>query len=123
MNQMLDMMNDMSRNAFEAARQLGEINLRTMDRLAEQQLELLSENLERGVNTAKRLTDAKGYKDFVSVQADMAQDLAETATQQSRKTIAVLTEARNSVSELFQKEFKEAVEKTAKAAQQKPKGS
>ncbi len=123
MNQVLDMMNDMSRNAFEAARQLGEINLRTMDRLAEQQLELFSENLERGVTTAKRLTDAKGYKDFVSVQADVVQDLAETTTQQSRKTIAVLTEARNSVNELFQKEFKEVVEKTAKAAQQKPKGA
>ncbi len=123
MNQMLDMMNEMSRNAFEAARQLGEINLRTLDRLAEQQVELFSQNLERGVTTAKRLTDAKGYKDVLSLQADVAQDLAETTTQETRKTMAVLTEARDSVSELFQKELKDAVEKTAKAAQPKPKAA
>ena len=123
MNQMFELMNEMGRNAFEAARQLGEINLRTMDRLAEQQLELFSQNLERGVTTTKRLADAKGYKDVLSVQADVAQDLAETATEQTRKTMAVLTEARNSVNELLQKELKEAAEKTAKAAQPKTKAA
>ena len=123
MNQMFEMMNEMGRNTFEAARQLGEINLKTLDRLAEQQVELLNQGLESSVATAKRLTDAKGYKDILSVQADVAQELAETATQQTRKTMAVLTEARNSVSELFQKELKEAVEKTAKATQPKPKAA
>lgn len=119
MNQMIEMMNEMSRNAFEAARQLSEINVRTMDRLAEQQVELFSQNLEHGVSTVKRLTGAEGYKDVLSVQADVTQELAETSTQQTRKTMAVLTEARNSVNELLQKELKEAVDKTVKAAQPK----
>ncbi len=123
MNQMFEIMNEMGRNAFEAARQLGEINLRTMDRLAEQQLELFSQNLERGVTTTKRFADAKGYKDVLSVQADVAQDLAETATEQTRKTMAVLTEARNSVNDLLQRELKEAAEKTAKAAQPRTKAA
>ncbi len=119
MNQMIDMMNEMGRNAFEAARQLNEVNLQTVDRLAEQQVELFSQNLERGLSTAKRLTDAKGYTEILSVQADVAKEFAETTTQETRKTIAALTEARNTVNELLQKEMKQAVEKTVKATRPK----
>ena len=117
MNQMFDVMNGMGRDAFEAARQLGEVNLRTVDRLAEQQMELFSQNLERGTATVKRLTDAKDYKEVLSVQAEMAQALTETTTQQTRKTLAVLNEARNSVNDLVQKELKQVVQKTVKATQ------
>ena len=115
MNQMFEMMNGMGRDAFEAARQLGEVNLRTVDRLAEQQMELFSQNLERGTTTVKRLTGAKDYKEDLSAQAEMAQALTETTTQQSRKTLAVLNEARNSVNDLVQKELKQVVQKTVKA--------
>lgn len=119
MKQVFEIMNEMGHDAFEAARQLGEVNLRTVDRLAAQQAELFSQNLERGATTVKRLKDAKGYEDVLSVQAEMAQELAETTTQQTRKTMAVLTDARNSANELFQKELKQAVDKTAKATQPK----
>ncbi len=119
MKQMIDMMNEMGRNAFEAARQLNEVNLQTVDRLAEQQVELFSQNLERGLTTVKRLADAKGYTDVLSVQADVAKELTETTTQETRKTVAALTEARNTVNDLFQKELKQAVEKTVKATQPK----
>ena len=117
MNQMIDMINAMGRNTFEAARQLGELNMQTVDRLAEQQVELFSQNLERGLTTVKRLTDAKDYKDVLSVQAEVAKEFTETTTQQTRKTIAALNEARNTANELFQKELKQAVEKTVKATQ------
>ncbi len=115
MNQMIETMNEIGRNAFQAARQLNEVNLQTVDRLAEQQVELFSQNLERGLSTVKRLSGAKEYSEILSVQADAAKDLAETTTQETRKAIATLTEARNTVNELLQKELKQAVEKTVKA--------
>ena len=119
MNQIVETMTKIGRDAFEAARELSEVNMRTVERLGEQQLELFSQSLERGVFTVGRFADAKGYKEVLSVQADVAQELADTTTQQTRKTMAVLTEARNSVSELLQKELKQAVDSTVKATQPK----
>ena len=109
MNQMLVMMNDLSRNAVNAARQFSDINLRTAERLTQQQMDLLSANLERGMSVAKRLSDANGYKDVLNVQTEMAQELAEATAAHTRQTFEVLTEARNSVTELLQKEVKESV--------------
>ena len=107
MNQMFVMMNDLGRKTLKAARQFSEINLQTADRLTQQQMDLFSENLERGMSVAKRLNDVSGYKGLLNVQTEIAQELTEATAAYTRQTFKVITEAGNSVNDLFQKETKE----------------
>lgn len=89
--------------ALETAKTLTEINVRVADKLAKQQLELMGEALNGGVRQLKLLSTTKGFSDYFTAQAEMAQEAAEKFANAARESMAVIAEARDEVASLVVK--------------------
>ncbi|MDZ7751748.1 MAG: phasin family protein [Gammaproteobacteria bacterium] len=114
--QYFDTMNDAGRQAYDFGRQLADINMRAFDRLTAAQTKAWSEAVEKGFAQARRLAEAKGYKDVVDVQMDMAQDASQSAVAQSRESVEVLTGTRDELVKAYEKGFAQAAGEVKKAS-------
>ncbi len=89
--------------ALETAKALTAINTRVADKLAKQHLELMGEALDGGVRQLKLLSTTKGYSDYLTAQADLAQEAAEKIATAARESLAVIAEARDELTNLAAK--------------------
>ncbi len=89
--------------ALETAKALTAINTRVADKLAKQHLEVMGEALNGGVRQLKLLSTTKGYSDYLSAQAELAQEAAEKIATATRESLAVITEARDELTNLVAK--------------------
>ncbi|MCH6582966.1 MAG: phasin family protein [Acidiferrobacterales bacterium] len=89
--------------ALETAKALTAINTRVADKLAKQHLELMGEALNGGVRQLKLLSTTKGYSDYLSAQAELAQEAAEKIATAARESLAVVAEARDELTNLVAK--------------------
>ncbi|MFO8004020.1 phasin family protein [Thioalkalivibrio sp.] len=104
-NQMFDAYNEMAQSSFEAMRKLGEINMRTTERLLQQQLDLTNTMLETSAKGMEDVTKAKGYQELVSNQAKLTQEYGKEWLNNYRSAIELLTEARDSAAEVMDKQM------------------
>ncbi len=89
--------------ALETAKALTAINARVADKLAKQQLELVGEALNGGVRQLKLLSTTKGYSDYLTAQAELAQEAAEKIATAARESLTVMAEARDELTNLVAK--------------------
>lgn len=89
--------------ALETAKALTAINARVADKLAKQQLELMGEALNGSVRQLKLLSTTKGYSDYFTAQAEMAQEAAEKIATAARESLTVMAEARDELTNLVAK--------------------
>lgn len=89
--------------ALETAKALTAINARVADKLARQQVELVGEALNGGVRQLQLLTTTKGYSDYFTAQAELAQEAAEKIAAAARESLATLAEARDELTSLVAK--------------------
>jgi phasin family protein len=89
--------------ALETAKALTAINARVADKLAKQQLELVGEALNGGVRQLKLLSTTKGYSDYLTAQAELAQEAAEKIATAARESLTVIAEARDELTNLVAK--------------------
>ncbi len=89
--------------ALETAKALTAINARVADKLAKQQLELVGEALNGGVRQLKLLSTPKGYSDYLTAQAELAQEAAEKIATAARESLTVIAEARDELTNLVAK--------------------
>ncbi len=114
--QYFDTMNDASRQVFDFGRQLTDINIRAFDHLTNAHTKAWGEAVEKGFAQARRLAEAKGYKDVLDVQMEMAHDATQTAMAQSRESVEVLTGTRDELVKAYEKGFAQVAEEVKKAS-------
>ncbi len=113
-NQVFNVYNEMVQDNFETLRRLGEINMRTGERLVEQQLELTNTMIESGAKSMEMFSKARGYQELLNT-AKLGQDAGEQYMKTYRNTVEVLAEARDSMADVIEKQM-ESAQKKAKEA-------
>ena len=113
----LEMFSEMNSKGYEAARQLGEINLRVMERMLGRQMEAVSLLMETGLQQAKMVSEAKGYNELVKGQIEMAQDLGKRVLEESRTNMQLASDSRDEYRVWFEQGMETVREETAKVQQ------
>jgi phasin family protein len=90
-----ELFNEMSSKGYEAARQLGEINLRTMEQLVGRQMDAVALIMESGLQQVKMVSEAKGYNELVKGQVDLAKGLGERVLEESRNNMKLASDTRD----------------------------
>jgi phasin family protein len=113
----VDVVNRVNATAVEAARTVGEINKRAVDRIVQQQLALVGQALESGVRQLKLLQEPKGYQQYFAGQAELAKEGTEKVLAATRETLGALAAARDELNTLVEQGVKDATAqvKTANA--------
>jgi phasin family protein len=90
-----ELFNEMSSKGYEAARQLGEINLRTMEQLVGRQMDAVALIMESGLQQVKMVSEAKGYNELVKGQVELAKGLGERVLEESRNNMKLASDTRD----------------------------
>jgi hypothetical protein len=115
-NQLFTVYNEMIQDNFETLRQLGEINMRAGERLFEQQLELTNTMIETGAKSMEMFSKARGYQEVLDT-AKLGQEAGEQYMKTVRATVEVLADARDSATEVIEKQMESAKEKAREASE------
>ena len=113
----LEMFTEMSGKGFEAARDLGEINLRTMEKLVGRQMDAFALFMESGLRQVEMVAGAKGYKELVNGQVAEAKGLGERVMEESRTNVKLAGDARDEYRVWLEKGMDAAREKMSAAQQ------
>ena len=103
-----DQFNKLGMSTYETLKQLYTINTNTVEQLVEQQLALASLGVEYATSQMKLAGTAKGYKEVMSAQTDMAGDISSKMQGIARNTLDIMNESRDEISAWFEKSVKEA---------------
>jgi phasin family protein len=104
----------MNKTSVDAMQRLGEIQLRSMERLAAQQIEVTSAVLEQGVKQMRSLAGSKDVTAVVDSQSSYLSELNAQAVENAQKTADILATTKT--------ELTEWVEAGVKAASDTPLG-
>lgn len=115
-----DQFNKLGMSTYETLKQLYTINTNTVEQLVEQQLALASLGVEYATSQMKLATTAKGYKEVMSTQTDMAGDISSKMQGIARNTLDIMNESRDEISAWFEKSVKDAEKNIKEAAKVVP---
>jgi phasin family protein len=115
-----DQFNKLGMSTYETLKQLYTINTNTVEQLVEQQLALASLGVEYATSQMKLAGTAKGYKEVMSAQTDMAGDISSKMQGIARNTLDIMNESRDEISAWFEKSVKEAEKSIKEAAKVVP---
>ncbi len=107
-------------STYETLKQLYTINTNTVEQLVEQQLALASLGIEYATSQMKLASTAKGYKEVMSAQTDMAGDISSKMQGIARNTLDIMNESRDEISAWFEKSVKDAEKNIKEAAKVVP---
>lgn len=91
--EMIEMFGKNSETAMEAAKKLGELNLRTMDRLLVQQTELANIYMDITARSLELFGKAKGVQELVNGQAELTRECGERCMSLMRKGLSLANES------------------------------
>jgi hypothetical protein len=115
----LEILKEFGVAGFEAARNLGELNLRTWEKLVAKQTETFGLFIDAGIEMVKATTELKDVKALVNVEMEVAKQVGEILVTKGRETLQVTTDARDDYRSWVEQGvevFTQQVEKSAKAA-------
>lgn len=112
----LDTMNDVGKRAYEAAKELGEINARSTEKMLQKQLDALNLYMQTGVQQMQLLMEAKGYQDVLAGQARISSEYTEKLLDNTRAMMEIATKARDELSGWAEKSMAAATESMSKTA-------
>jgi hypothetical protein len=108
-----------SRAALDSLKELTAINAKLVERLSEQQLELVGLTLEASIKGANLAVGVPAYKELVSGQTALAGEYNEKVLSIVRKTGGIVTEARDQYSEWTEGRLKEIATPITRVAARK----
>ena len=121
-NEILEMVNQFNANIFASAQRLGDLNLRTFEKLASKQAAMLSDCLESSAKQYEVLTTAKDYKDALAAQSELVKGCNEKFLANLRETTEMMTSVREELSTMVEEAVQytsSTVEKAGKVAVKK----
>jgi hypothetical protein len=101
--------NIFAKTAFEASRQLTDLNTRTYEKLLKRQVELASDFMESAVK--------QSISHYVAAQRQLAEDYADKAQQANKDTVKIITQAQNEVNSYLEQQLPAAIEQVKSAVQ------
>ena len=102
--------------AHDSLRRLGEINARLVQRLSEQQLEVLRTTMEASARETQLLSQPASYQSLPSQQAALVREYNEKFLEIARRTADILRETRDELTAWVQRGLDQAASATAGAA-------
>jgi len=96
------------KSSYEAIKELYTINSNLAEQLAEQQLALVTLGVEFSASQLKLASEAKGYKEIISGQTEIATDVSSKVQGIARNTMDIMNETKNQITAWFEKGVKEA---------------
>jgi phasin family protein len=91
----IEVLSDLSSKGYEAAKSLGEINVRIMERMMARQLDTFNLVMDSGLRNIKMVTEAKGPNDVVRGQMDLIREVSERLLAESRESVKLVSDTRD----------------------------
>ncbi|MES9843837.1 MAG: phasin family protein [Candidatus Sedimenticola sp. PURPLELP] len=113
----LEMLKEFGTNGYEGARALGELNLRTWEKMAEAQMATFSLFVDTGIAQMKLASESKDPKELVDGQVEIAKKLGEELVSKGRETMELTNEVRDEYSALVEKGVSQFTGKINEATQ------
>ena len=85
--------------AVESVKRLGEINMRTLEKLAQRHIEATSDYLEGGMKQLKAFGESKDIQSAVKEQTRLGAEWNEKLVEHARKTAEVLGEVKSELTD------------------------
>jgi phasin family protein len=101
-NDFLKNIETLNKAAIESARRLGDINVRTLEKLAQRQIEATADYLEGGVKQLKLMGESKDIQAAVKEQAHLTTELNEKFVEHAKKTAEVMDEIKDELTDWAQ---------------------
>ncbi len=89
-----EMFSQWGTKGYELARELGELNMRTMETLIKRQMESAGSVMEAGFRHLDSVSEAKGYGDVVKGQVAFAREIGEQFMAMSRENMKLANDTR-----------------------------
>ena len=106
--QIFNLYNVFTKAAFDAGRQLTDLNTRTCEKLVKRQVELASDFVQSAVK--------QGLSHYVAAQRELAEDYADKAQQANKDTVKIITQAQDELNNYLEQQLPAAIEKVKSAA-------
>ena len=94
-NPMIDLMQQFNDNAVNAAKRVGELNMKTFETLTAKQSEIMNYGIEVSTKNAESLSKTKDPQEAFAMQQEMLKSYGEKLTASMQESTELLTEARN----------------------------
>lgn len=114
--EMIEMFSKNSEAAMESAKKLGELNLRTMDRLLAQQTELANIYMDITAKSLELFGKAKGVQELVNGQAELTRECGERCMAIMRTGLTLVNESGAEYGALVSEGVKSAQSQISEAA-------
>jgi len=101
--------------AIEAGRKIAELNMRTFERLMQQQADVAATYMDMANKSISLFGKAKGIQDLIAGQAELSREFGERGMEIMRKGMAVANESGSEYSNLVQEGVKTAQERISEA--------
>jgi phasin family protein len=113
--QYVDNVTKANKKAFDAAREVVDLNSSTLETMLSKQLELANQLAEINARQAKILAEFKDAPTAFQAQSALVQEIAEQAAGNTRDAFELLNKSRAAYDKLFQKGLKSAADSIKEA--------
>ncbi len=100
-NDFFNLYNVFAKTAFDATRQLTDINVRTYEKLLKRQVELTSDLVESAVK--------QGVSHYMAAQKQLAEDYADKAQKANKDTVRIITQAQDELNSYLEERLPAAM--------------
>ena len=105
--QIFNLYNVFTKAAFDAGRQLTDLNTRTCEQLVKRQVELTSDFVQSAVK--------QGLSHYVAAQRELAEDYADKAQQANKDTVKIITQAQDELNNYLEQQLPATIDKVKSA--------
>lgn len=113
--EVIEMFEKSAETTMEAARKMGELNMRTFDKLFQAQADLAAFYMDASARSVEMLTKAKGYQDLMAGQVALARECGERCINAVREGVTFANETATEYNTLTQDGIKLAQDQMAQA--------
>jgi phasin family protein len=114
-NEYLDMINKFNANFFASAKRLGDLNLKTFEKLAAKQAEIMNDCLESTTKHYEVLTTSKDYKEAMAAQTELMKGCNHKMVGSLREAAELMASVREEYSGMVEEAVKQASESVEEA--------
>jgi hypothetical protein len=113
--EVFNLYNVFAKTAFDAGRQLTDLNTRTYEKLVKRQIELASDFMESAVK--------QGLSHYVAAQRQLAEDYANKAQQANKDTVKIITQAQDELNSYLEQQLPTTIEQVKSAVKDTAQGA
>ncbi len=113
--EIIELFTKSTETAIEAGRKITELNMRTFERLMQQQADVAATYMDMATKGMTLFSKAKGMQDLIAGQAELSREFGERSMEIMRKGMAVANESGSEYTSLVQEGVKTAQERINEA--------